>query len=314
MAGQVWHTDALGGFMFAPNLSKTLRTVVQPRCKYRQFASLPDDEAAAKNSGDKFVWNVISDVATAGTELDEDLPMPKTNITITQESLTVTEYGNSVPYTGKLDDLSEQPVRVLVNKAMRNDAYKSTDLAAYAEFAKTPLVVEAAGGTSATDITIAENGTPTAANNVALGKRHVRRIKTQMEERNIPAHDNGDYYAIARPATYEQLKDDLENVQMYTGEGFNLIRNGEEGRYDGVRFIKQTNVPSKGWASGKSDEIIFLGDDAVSEGVVIPEEVRGKIPDDYGRGKGIAWYYLGGFGICRTTALDGRILKWGSTG
>ena len=33
------------------------------------------------------------------------------------------------------------------------------------------------------------------------------------------------------------------------------------------------------------------------EGIAVPEQIRGKIPDDYGRKKGIAWYYLGGFGL-----------------
>lgn len=301
--------------MHAPNLSKTLRTIVQPRCKFRQFASLPDDESGnAKNVGNKFFWNVYSDVATEGGQLDENLEMPKTNFEAEQLFLTVAEFGNSVPYTGMLDDLSEHPVRAIVNNVMKNDATKTTDLAAYAEFAKTPLIVEAAGGASATAITIAEDGNATAQNNVEFGKRHARRIATQMSERNIPTHEHGDFYALGRPMAFEPLKDDLEEIQKYTAEGFGLIRNGEKGRYEGIRFTEQTNVPSKQWAQGKSDEIFFFGDDCVAEGVVIPEEVRGKIPTDYGRGKGVAWYYLGGFGLCRTAAGDSRVLKWGSTG
>jgi hypothetical protein len=50
----------------------------------------------------------------------------------------------------------------------------------------------------------------------------------------------------------------------------------------------------------------------VAEGVAVPEEMRGKIPTDYGRSKGIAWYYLGGFGIVHTLAQNVRIVKWDS--
>ena len=53
----------------------------------------------------------------------------------------------------------------------------------------------------------------------------------------------------------------------------------------------------------------------VAEAVAIPEELRGKIPGDYGRNKGIAWYYLGGFGIVHnsTSAVGNvRIVKWDS--
>lgn len=40
-----------------------------------------------------------------------------------------------------------------------------------------------------------------------------------------------------------------------------------------------------------------------------------KIPSDYGRSMGVAWYYLGGFGIVHNSSdtTQGRIVKWGST-
>jgi hypothetical protein len=40
--------------------------------------------------------------------------------------------------------------------------------------------------------------------------------------------------------------------------------------------------------------------------------MRGKIPTDYGRSRGIAWFYLGGFGIVQTAAAQARIVKWDS--
>lgn len=52
--------------------------------------------------------------------------------------------------------------------------------------------------------------------------------------------------------------------------------------------------------------------DTVNEAMVIPEEIRAKLPGDYGRSGGIAWYYLGGFGIFHTAAAQTRISKWDS--
>jgi hypothetical protein len=50
--------------------------------------------------------------------------------------------------------------------------------------------------------------------------------------------------------------------------------------------------------------------------MVIPEEIRGKIPSDYGRSRGIAWYYMGGFGLVHGATVadqaDARIYKWNS--
>ena len=96
-----------------------------------------------------------------------------------------------------------------------------------------------------------------------------------------------------------------------------MIMNGEIGRYENVRYVEQTNV-SKGivggaaWTNAKSDWAYFFGEDTVAEGIAVPEEMRGKIPTDYGRSKGVAWYYLGGFGIVHSTVANQRIVKWDS--
>ena len=50
----------------------------------------------------------------------------------------------------------------------------------------------------------------------------------------------------------------------------------------------------------------------MAEAITVPEEMRGKIPTDYGRSKGVAWFYLGGFGIVHTEAAQARIIKWDS--
>ena len=62
-----------------------------------------------------------------------------------------------------------------------------------------------------------------------------------------------------------------------------------------------------------SDDAHFFGKDTVAEAIVVPEEIRGKIPTDYGRSKGIAWYALEGFGIVHTDATNCRIVRWTSS-
>lgn len=58
--------------------------------------------------------------------------------------------------------------------------------------------------------------------------------------------------------------------------------------------------------------------DTITEAVSVPLEIRGKIPDDYGRSKGIAWYSLGNFGITHADSTSAetkkqcRIIKWDS--
>lgn len=312
MAGQLWVTNSLGGYMASYNLSKVLRSAVQPLCKFRQFADVKDAAAQGKGKGDTFHWNVYSDVATAGTVLVESTTMPETNFTITQGTMTITEYGNSVPYTGKLDDLSEHPVKEVINKVLKNDAKKAFDTGAYTEFAKTPLRVIAASGTATDAITLYTNGTITGTNNVALGKEHIKLIVDTMKERNIPPYEGDDYFSIAHVSTLRKFKDDLESIKQYTPEGFGLIASGETGRYENTRFVEQNNIAKASWTNSKSNWAYFFGADTVAEGIAIPEEIRGKIPSDYGRSRGIAWYYLGGFGLVHTAAAQARVVKWDS--
>lgn len=311
MAGQVWTTDNLGGFMSAKELSSVLRYSNQKMAKFRQLCDVQN--AFGKNKGEVFHWNVYSDVATAGGSLTESDAMPETNFTITQGSCTVTEYGNSVPFTGKLDNLSEHPVREIIEKVLKHDCRNTLDLAAFAQFNLTPLRVVPTSGTSTDTVTLTTNGTPAAVNNVALGKDHVKATVDIMKERNIPGYMGDDYMAIARPTTWRKLKNDLEAIHQYTSEGFGMILNGEIGRYEGVRFIEQSNVASAAWTNGKSDQAFFMGQDTVVEAVSVPEELRGKIGvDSYGRNKGVAWYYIGGFAIVHTVATNARIIKWDS--
>lgn len=314
MSGQVWVTNSLGGYMFSETLSNVLRMSLQPLVKFRQFADVKDAAVQGKGKGEAFHWNVYSDVATQGTTILETNTMPETNFTITQGTMTITEYGNSVPYTGKLDDLSEQPVKEVINKVLKNDAKKAFDFAARAQFDACALRITPTGGTSTSAITLSTNGTAAGTNNVALTKDHVKSITDTMKERNIPPYMGDDYIALAHPTTFRRLKNDLEAVHQYTSEGFQMILNGEIGRYENQRFVEQTNIPKAAWANGQSNWAYFFGNDTVAEGIAVPEEMRGKIPTDYGRSRGIAWYYLGGFGLVHPDAAQGRILKWDSLG
>ncbi len=329
MSGQVWNVDTLGGYMYSDELSDVLRMDLLPTVKFRQFCDAKDATEKGLNAGENFNWNVYSRVAQGGDTLAENAEMPQTNFTIKQKSLTVTEYGNSVPFTQKLDNLSMQPVTEIIHKVLKIDAKETMDGAAHAQFDRTVVTVAPTSGT-ATDSVVVEVGGCTITNNVAFGKDHAKAIVDVMKERNIPPYINDDYYSMAWPSTFRKIKNDLEAIHQYVETGFRHIMNGEIGRYEGMRYCEQTHVAKGGavdsatwnfrtadiWNNAKSDWIFFFGEDTVAEAVCIPEEIRGKIPTDFGRSRGVAWYYLGGFGLIHGTATDdaanARIIKWDS--
>ena len=309
MTGQVWVTNSLGGLMYSDELSDVLRCAVQPLVKLRQFCDAKDATEKGLHAGENYHWNVYSDVQTQGGVLTETSTIPETNFTITQGTLTVTEFGNAVPYSGKLDDLSRHPVEEIIHKVLKHDARKAFDIEAALVFDDTLLRVVPDAGTSTTAVTVTENGTATLTNNAALQKEHVKLISDVMKERNIPPYMADDYFCISHPSTLRTFKDDLESVFQHTPEGFGDILNGEIGRYESVRFVEQTYI-AKGhaadsvmtranattadaWNNGASSWAYFFGSDTAAEAIVVPEEIRGKIPTDFGRSKAIAWYYLG---------------------
>ena len=305
MSGQVWNTSALGGYMWSPNLSRKLRTALQPMVRYRQFCDAK--EAFGLGIGDTFNWNIYSNVAVAGTQLTETQVMPETNFTISQASAKIVEYGNSVPFTKKLDDLSEHPVTEIIHKVLKNDARQVLDLAAYAQFNATPLRI---CQTSASTYTLTTNGTASGTSTGDPTNTHVKLIADYMAEQNIPAFDGVNYMSVFRPAHLRTLKNNLETIHQYTPEGWHVIMNGEKGRYEGIRFVEQTNVAAQPWAN--TDRGFFFGSDTVAEVFAIPEEIRGKIPTDYGRSRGIAWYAELAFGIAHTEIPGTRIICWDS--
>ena len=61
--------------------------------------------------------------------------------------------------------------------------------------------------------------------------------------------------------------------------------------------MEETNFLDNSVGASLFGEGIVFGSDSVREKIVTPEEIRIKIPSDFGRDRGIAWYYMGNFKI-----------------
>lgn len=328
MAGQLWSVPAEGGYLYSDQLSKYLRMAAQPRTKFRQFADAKDATQKGLHAGDKFNWNTFTALATQGRRLSETQPIPETGFTIQQKTMTIFEGGNSVPYTGKLQLLGQQDVEQIIEVTLLDDFRKFMDIEVFNQFNLTPLRVAPTGGNSTTSVTLSTNGVTGIVNNVALGTGHTKAISDIMKERNIPAFFMDDYMVLTHPSTLRTYKNQLEAIKVYTETGMTHIFNGEVGRYESCRHVEQNFIPKGGandstlfdpytstadpWDNGQSSWAFYFGADTVTEAVVVPEEIRAKIPGDYGRSRGIAWYYLGGFGLVHDDAQDARIVKWDS--
>ena len=302
MAGQLWAVNSLGGFLANPPLSAKLRHASQPLQKFRQFVDA--ESAAGRSRGDTFLYDKISNITTAGGSLTETDTIPKRNYTIIQDSLTITEYGNSIPFTLKAKTLAEVDVPASVRTVLMNDQSKVLDSQAALQF-KASDYLAVCSDTATTVFTSDSTVAITATAN--MSDKNVRDIIDRMKILNIPRHSDGNYVCIASTNSIRGLYDYFEAKAVNTTMGPSF--SGEVGKYYGCRFVEETNVLSN-TLNSLYGEAVFFGADAVKEGIAIPEGLRIDTPKDFGRDQAIAWYYLGGFKKTWdfTTDGEGRII------
>lgn len=326
-SGQLFAVAAQGGYYASYNLSTELRKGVQAVQRFRQFADVKDAWNAKRN-GETFTWDTVPMMSRGNRSLSETNTMPTGSHAVLQGTLTISERGMSIPYTDKLEKLAMVGVRAPIMRVLKYDAACDLDALAWTQFNNTPL--RYVGTTSSTG-TLQTASPATATNTSAYNSSHAKNLVDEAKSRNIPPYENGDYYAIARPSALRTFKNNMETLHQYTDTGLTMIMNGEIGRYEQTRYIEQTSIPTGGaadstafnaftetgdaWngaATNLSDWVFFFGSDTVAEAVNTPEEIRAKLVDDYGRSKGLAWYYLGGFGLEQTDATQARIIKFDS--
>jgi N4-gp56 family major capsid protein len=300
MGQQLWMTNSLGGYLSNNTLSAQIRHRSQTMQKFRQFVSM--EPSAGASRGDKVFFNKISNIATAGGTLTETDTIPKSNYTITQGTLQLAEFGNSVPFTLKAKTLAEVQVPEIVRTVLRNDMAKVLDSAAATQF-KTNDYIATITNTATTTFGTAGAALATAGAN--MSDKNVRDIVDRMKTLNIPRYDGENYICVASTNSVRGLYDFFEAKAVQTTMA--PLYRGEVGTYYGCRFVEETNFLSNADGSGGLyGEAVFFGADAVREGVAIPEEIRVGIPADYGRDQGIAWYALLGFQQVWDFSSDGE--------
>ena len=308
MSQQMFSVNSLGGFFTNDVLSKKIRHSAQPLMKFRQFVDL--EPASGKSRGNKVFFDKISNIATAGGTLVETSTIPKTNYTILQGTLTITEYGNSIPFTQKLQTLSEVSVPDSIKTVLRNDQAKVLDSAAAVQFQTSDY--KAVCETTASTV-FASAGVAGTAAVASMSDKNVRDIIDKMKILLIPRADGSNYVCIASTNSVRGLYDFFEAKAQNTTMA--PLMSGEIGSYYGCRFVEETSILSNVLGSATYGEAVFFGADAVREGVAIPEEIRIDIPKDFGRDQGIAWYALLGFTKTWDFSTDGetRIIHVTST-
>ena len=292
-------SDAQGGYFTNPRLSEQLRYALVPLMKFRQFVDVK--EGWGKGKGDTVKWNKIAKVSTAGGTLVETNTMPEHQFSVSRGTIVLSEWGNSIPWTGKLEALSEFDVNDPVQHVIRQDMAEVLDKACGLEFKKTARKYVCLTTASGTMESRADGNTFATSNiaKVSPSVYHIQDCVDWLRQHNIAPYDGEDYVGIFSVNALRSIYDDgaFQDAAKY-GDPERLFA-GEVGRIYNCRCIRETNylVNTLGSSSGTNalGEGIIFGAETVMEGIAVPEELRQKIPTDYGRSKGLAWYGIMGW-------------------
>lgn len=304
MAGLEWTTSALGGALTSETLSRNMRTVAQPKMRFRQLTRA--EIAFGAHMGDTVTYRKVSNVTNEGRAISEKERVPETDLSYSSGQITIQEFSNSIPYTWLLSLLAKLSVEDSVIIALMNDMAKVLDKYAAAAFRSADLVYTPTGSTTNKNRSFTTNGTPGAVATRPIAGWDVKNIIDDMRSTyNMPAYDANDYLCVATSTFMRGLKDDSEWVEAAKYGDPSKLFSGEVGRYYGCRFIEENNALNANLAGGLG-EAIFIAWDAVIEIIAYAEEIQAKVGADYGRDRGMRWVFVGGFDKTWNFANEGE--------
>lgn len=303
MPGQNWTIAADGGYFANTSLSKKLRYVNTSKYVFRQFTRA--EPGYGKGKGESIDFDKVSMANTQGGRIGEFQDIPETKFAIVKDTLSVDEWGNSIPWTGKLETLSEFNPSQPVQKVVLNDQKQVLDNAVATEMKTSKLCYIATGPASVTwDVDGTASTTATNDFNYTHLKNMVDAARTGLfgsgnTGKIIPMFPDDKYVIILSIKACRGLFDDPEFQEAAKFSYPRKLFNGEimEETAYGCRFVITDNSDALSNAKGSNSigEALLIGDDSIIEGVALHEELRYKLAVKYGRDKGLAWYGILGF-------------------
>lgn len=263
--------------------------------------------AFGKRMGDTVTLTRIRQLTEpSNARLDELERIPEDTLSLTTTAITVSEWGRSVPFTSFSDDLSKYNIENAVQKMLKNQLKLVLD-SAVATTMKTVKIKYAPTGDATNSISTTGIFGATATANMNMF--HVEEIRDFLYDTlRAPAAVGEDYVGIFRTLGLRGIKRDPSWEEWHKYSDPMAKFNGEVGRIEGVRFIETNHAQALGKVGTASvlGEGIVMGADFTVMVETLTPELRAKLPEDYGRSKGVAWYGQFEFGLVWDTGNAGE--------
>jgi N4-gp56 family major capsid protein len=294
-----WTWDSPTGTYKSFTLSRRLYTAAVAETIFLDYAR--PVEGYGLKSGE---MATLTRVAALPEPIDAAMPerelMPEDTFSLSTTSVGVKELGRAVPYTSLSDDLSRYDLENPIQETLRDQMHLALDSGTALAFKTTPVKYTPTGTTATPTNTISTTGTAGAAASRNFMAYDAGEIRDYLFDTLLaPGWVNGEYIGIFRSLALRGIKNDPNWEVWHQYADPQAKYNSEVGKFEGIRFIESNHARALGkiGPGGICGEGVVFGKDAVAIAEAMTPELRAKIPEDYGRKKGVAWYGVLGWGL-----------------
>ena len=267
-------------------------------------------EGYGKNMGQSVTIERLAQISEpTSAVLTEGVKIPEDSYSISSTSITPVELGRSLPFTSLAEDLLNFNLENKVQKALRTQLALVLDSIAAASMTGTDVKLKYVP-TGLTSRNLATNGTAATAATVNLNLWHVADIyDTLYDTYQVPPYEGDNYMGIFRHLALRGLMNDPDWVEWHKYTTPANKATGEVGMIENIRFIgtNHANAFGKIGTGSVLGEGVVFGDDFCAVAEILTPELRVKIPGDYDRDRGVAWYGILNTGIIWNTANAGEV-------
>ena len=217
---------------------KELIRTAGPQLVHDQFAQ---KRPIPKNGGQTIEFRQFGDLPKALTPLTEGVTPNGKKLSATAKTATVSQYGDYVTISDKLDLTAIDPVALeavdVIGKQMglTLDTVTRNKLHQGLQVMYAPLRSSAGAETEVSSRSKLDKS-------AVLTVKLVQQARTELKAMNVPTFDDGCYVMIIHPYSAYDLKRDPEWRKPHEYADTRQLYNGEVGMVDGVRFVETSEA------------------------------------------------------------------------
>lgn len=284
----VWGTDSRGGYLTTPELSDIVRYRAQAQQIFRSFVSTVGSDTFGMNRGDVLQWTSVTDLED-GRAVREDEIVPTGSISLNKQSIQALEYTLGIDYNWRLDILAKLDVYHMIVQSLINSMARTLDRACAAVFRSTDLVYTPVGSMTNPGYVMGTAGVPLATAQRAFTIwDHMNIVELLGGTYHTPYFTDSTYAVVGSHTFTRSIEEDQRWLNAVQPQNYEKLAMRKIGTFGGGDFYTDSNALQNTFGQGLG-EAIYIGNDAVTEIMVYPEELQAKLGQDYGRDRGMRW-------------------------